>query len=214
MMLDFLKKLKTNNNKEWFDKNREKYEEARAEFSEAVGVLINKIAEFDDTIKGVEVKDCIFRINRDVRFSKDKSPYKTNFAAVIGSEGKKTAGPCYYFHVMPGNSMIGGGVYMPPPDILKKIREEIDYSGKDLEKLLAGKEFKKYFDGLDEDDKLKKVPAGFENDNPFAELLKLKSYFVVKPIEDQAIRDGKYFTDASKAFRQVHLLNQFLKRNL
>ena len=127
--LNFLKKLTKNNNKEWFDKNRSVYEDAKLEVKALVQQTIEKIATFDPSIASLEPKDCMFRINRDVRFSKDKSPYKNNMGFMIAPGGKKSIKGCYYVHIEPGNCFVAGGIWVPMPEQLKSIRQEIDYSG-------------------------------------------------------------------------------------
>jgi len=141
--IQFLKDLKKNNNKPWFDLNRKRYEEAKTDFANFVQQVIDAHSKKDKTISALKAKDCMFRINRDVRFSKDKSPYKTNFGASINKGGKKafsTAG--YYFHLEPGQCFVGGGIYQPMPDELKKVRQEIDYNFKDFTKIIQSKKFK------------------------------------------------------------------------
>ncbi|HZW70528.1 MAG TPA: DUF2461 domain-containing protein, partial [Hanamia sp.] len=126
--LSFLKSLKKNNNKPWFDANREKYLETRNNFEQFVALLLQKMILFDEDLKELEYKNCLFRINRDVRFSKDKTPYKINFSASFNKGGKKSIYAGYYLHVQPGdNSFIGGGLWRPEPEQLKKVRQEIDY---------------------------------------------------------------------------------------
>jgi uncharacterized protein (TIGR02453 family) len=129
--LQFLQSLQKNNNKPWFDENRKKYESAKENFAEFVEALINGIAAFDPTIQNLTAKNCMFRINRDVRFSKDKSPYKTNMGASISKGGKKINLAGYYFHCEPGKSFAAGGFYMPMAPELAKIRQEIDYNFKE-----------------------------------------------------------------------------------
>lgn len=185
--IKFLKDLKKNNNKPWFDKNRKTYEAAKADFAAFIQQVINEHAKKDPSIKHLQAKDCMFRINRDVRFSKDKSPYKTNFGASINAKGKSawdSAG--YYFHLEPGQCFTGGGIYMPPPDVLKNVRQEIDYNLADFKKLLAAKKFKSVYNGLDRNAEytLSRVPKGYEPDNPAAEYLKLKSYIAMVKISD------------------------------
>ena len=124
-IINFLKDLEQNNNREWFQANKVHYDTAKAEFETFINSLIPAIAKFDDSVKLITAKECIFRIFRDVRFAKDKSPYKTNFGAFIAKGGRKNHGPGYYFHLQPGECFLSGGVWMPSPDIMKKIRQEI-----------------------------------------------------------------------------------------
>jgi uncharacterized protein (TIGR02453 family) len=121
-VLTFLKDLEQNNNREWFNDNKKRYEESRDKVIFLTELMINEIGKFDSQVRGLSPKECVFRIFRDVRFSKDKRPYKTNFGSFICKGGRKSMNPGYYFHIQPGNSFIGGGIYMPPAVPLKAIR--------------------------------------------------------------------------------------------
>lgn len=209
---DFLKQLKKNNNKQWFDTNRKWYEESKKDFIVLVEEVLNEIVKFDRDFGIVKAKDCLFRINRDIRFSKDKSPYKTNFGASMNREGKKSPGPGYYLHIEPGNSFLAGGVYMPPPDQLAAIRQEIDYNLNEFQKIISAKEFNKYYRKLDDSDKLTSPPRGYEKNNPAIEWLKYKSYIVVHSLKDEQVLGNKFKTHAGKVFNALYPLNNFLKR--
>lgn len=210
--LSFLKKLKSNNNKEWFEAHKEQYLEAKQEFEDFVQKLILQLAKFDKSIdQSMQAKNCVFRIYKDVRFSKDKTPYKTNFGASINPGGKKSLSAGYYFHLQPGNVFIAGGNYMPQPDQLQAIRQEIDYNGNKLEKIINSKAFKAYFDGLDEEDKLKTVPKGYDKENKYIELLKLKSFIAYKEIEVNKMQSKDFFTYAVNGYKAMLPLNQFLR---
>ena len=215
--ISFLKSLKKNNNKDWFDKNRPSYESAKADFVQFVQQLIDKTAKKDPTLSALVAKNCIFRINRDVRFSNDKSPYKSNMGASINKAGKKamfSAG--YYFHLEPGNSFVGGGIYMPMAPELKKIRQEIDYNWKDFKKIISDKKFKSIYSDLDrsEDIALQRVPKGYEQENPAAEYLKLKSYIVILPISDKELQSKDLIKKAVAAFEALQPLVYFLNQAL
>ena len=146
--LKFLKYLKKNNNKPWFDAHRKEYEAAKADFSSFVQLVIDKHSKSDPTIKSIAAKDCMFRINRDIRFSKDKSPYKTNMGAYINRGGKKSLFGGYYFHCEPGQSFTGGGLWMPMPPELNKVRQEIDYNFAAFKKIIGSKKFKSVYKDL------------------------------------------------------------------
>lgn len=185
--IKFLKDLKKNNNKPWFDKNRKAYEAAKADFAGFIQHIIDQHGKKDRSIKSLLAKDCMFRINRDIRFSKDKSPYKTNFGASINKGGKSawnSAG--YYFHLEPGSCFTGGGIYMPEPDTLKKVRQEIDYNVAGFKKIITGKKFKSVYGDLDKSAEflLSRVPKGYDPGNPAAEYLRLKSYIAMVKISD------------------------------
>lgn len=210
--LQFVKSLKKNNNKEWFDKNRPKFEIAKQDFAGFIQGLIDTHAKNDKTISTLKAKDCMFRINRDVRFSKDKSPYKTNFGASINKGGKKSMLAGYYFHFEPGASFVGGGMYMPMPEDLKKIRQEIDYNFDAFKKIIASKKFKSIYKDLDKsaDYSLSRIPKGYEPDNPAADYLKLKSFIAFVPIRDEELQSKTLSKKSIDAFIALHPLIEFL----
>jgi uncharacterized protein (TIGR02453 family) len=191
--LAFLKKIKSNNNKEWFEANKHTYLDAKQEFELMVDGLIKGIAKFDKKISpDMKGKDCTFRIYKDVRFSKDKTPYKSNMGASMNPGGKKSLVAGYYLHYEPGASFLAGGVYMPEPEMLQAIRQEIDYNPDALLKILKSAAFKKYFKGVDEEDKLKNPPKGFDKEHPQVELLKNKHFIVSHNLSDKQL-SGKDF---------------------
>jgi uncharacterized protein (TIGR02453 family) len=210
--LDFLSDLKRHNEREWFLKNRKRYDDAKTDFESFVQALINGIAEFDPIFKGLEVKSCTYRINRDIRFSNDKSIYKTHLGAFIVRGGKKNGDRYsgYYMHVEPGgNSMIAGGAYMPPMPWLSAIREKIDEHGEELVKIIDDKEFKKYYGSL-EGEKLKSSPKGYPRDHPHIELLKLKSFLVTRMISDRDVLSRGCFDLVLSASKAMKPLNDYL----
>lgn len=213
--ISFLKKLKSNNNKDWFDANKDKYLEAKAEFEVFIQELIGGLARFDKQIDpNLQAKNCVFRIYKDVRFSKDKTPYKTNFGASINPGGKKSMAAGYYFHLEPGNVFIAGGNYMPMPDQLQAIRQEVDYNGDKLQKIIQSKAFKTYFDGLDEEDKLKTVPKGYDKEHQHIELLKLKSFIAFHKVNDKQIGTKEFVKQLMGGYKAMLPLNQFLREAL
>lgn len=214
-ILHFLRSLKKNNTKEWFDANRKTYESAKKEMQDFTTALIQQFSVIDPSIAHLTYKDCMFRINRDVRFSKDKSPYKTNMGIYICAGGKKSMMAGYYLHIEPGASFVGGGLYMPMPKELAKVRQEIDYNFDVFKKILASKSFKTQFGALNEgEDKLSRVPKGYEADNPAAEFLKHKSFIVMKPISDKEVMDKKLMPETIKAFQALKPLVEFLNQPL
>lgn len=214
IVLQFLAELKDNNNRNWFQANDSYYRKALKEYESFVNALIPAIREFDSLIGTVSAKDCLFRIYRDVRFSRDKSPYKTNFGAYIARGGRKSMMAGYYVHAEPGGSFLAGGLYMPPADVLKKVREEIYYNVDDFKKILHNREFKKYFPELDDPQKLVKAPKGFPSDWPDIDLLKLKSYAVINYVDDELVVSDAYLEYARNAFRQLSRLNDFFNKIL
>ena len=161
--IQFLKALKKHNNKTWFDAHREEYEAARKDFAGLIQQVIDQHGKKDAGIRNLVAKDCLFRINRDIRFSKDKTPYKTNFGASINTAGKKginSAG--YYFHLEPGQSFVGGGIWMPDAAALQQVRQEIDYNLADFKKIIQAKKFRDVYGAFSEDREyvLTRVPKG------------------------------------------------------
>lgn len=212
----FLKDLKKNNNKPWFDKNRKLYEAAKANFAAFIQEIIDQHGKKDPTIKGLLAKDCLFRINRDIRFSKDKSPYKPNFGASINKGGRKawnSAG--YYFHLEPGGCFTGGGIYMPDPDTLRKLRQEIDYDLASFKKTVTSKKFKSVYGELDKSPEflLSRVPKGYEPDNPAAEYLRLKSYIAMVKIDDADLTSKNLVKKTVAAFEALQPLVEFINNS-
>lgn len=210
--LKFLKQLSENNNKEWFDVHRKTYENSKAEFEAVVKLVIEKCIDFDDRLANLEAKKCLFRINKDVRFSKDKSPYKINMGASINPGGKKSMIPGYYIHIEPGNSYLAGGCYQPMPEVLAAIRQEIDYNNAELKKIIATKDFIKYFKELSQEDKLKTAPKGYEKTHPEIALLQLKHFIAIHPLKDEDVLHKNFSAYVTKVFKAMHPLNLFLRK--
>jgi uncharacterized protein (TIGR02453 family) len=208
--LNFLKNLKKNNNKSWFDINRKQYELAKADFLLLTDKLIAGIATFDAPIAQLNAKDCIFRINRDVRFSKDKSPYKTNIAGYFNKNGKKGNGAGYYLHIEPGLSFAAGGLWMPQPQDLAKIRQEIDYSFDNWKKIIGNNLFKKSFIEGVKGEALVRPPKGYEETNPAIEFLKMKSFIVTNPFTDAEILSKTFMNEVEKTFKAMKPMIDFL----
>lgn len=211
IMLNFLRQLQQNNEKAWMDAHRDQYETAKEEFKSLVTYLLSEMASVDESLVGLQPKDCIFRINRDVRFSQDKSPYKNNFGAYLSEGGKKGEQAGYYLHLQPyGESFIGGGMYMPSPDTLHKVRQEIDYNASELKKIVDIPDFQKYF-GEIQGGKLKRPPKGYKEDHPNIELLKLKDYLVLHRLTDAEVASEDFPQQTVKMFKVmmpfVHYLN-------
>lgn len=210
--IDFLSDLKEHNEREWFNKNRPRYDKARNDFESFVQAVIDGIVKFDPILKGLEVKSCTYRINRDIRFSNDKTIYKTHLGAFIVRGGKRNGDRLagYYIHVEPGNrSMIAGGAYMPPMPWLTAIREKIDEEGEKFISIISKKEFREFF-GEIEGEKLKSAPKGFKRDHPYIKYLRLKSFLVSKMITDREILDPGCFDLIMRASRIMKPLNDFL----
>jgi uncharacterized protein (TIGR02453 family) len=213
--LKFLKALKKQNNKEWFDVHRKEYEAAKQDFAAFTNHLIQLHAKNDASIAALTHKDCVFRINRDVRFSKNKEPYKTNMGTHIVQGGKKSMLAGYYFHCEPGGkSFMGGGMYMPDAEKMKKIRQEIDYNLEEFKAILNNKLFKKVYGKLTIEDgmQLQREPRGYEKDNPAIEYLKLKSWIATVTVNDVDLTDKQLYKKVEEAFIALKPLLDFLNR--
>ncbi|MBR4148948.1 MAG: DUF2461 domain-containing protein [Rikenellaceae bacterium] len=202
----FLKELAANNNKQWFDANRARYRVLRTRFEELTAELIDGIGTFDAEVRGLKPKDCIFRINRDTRFSNDKSPYKTHFSAFIAPRGKKSGYAGYYFHVEPegdgmiGHSLLAAGAVCIPPIVLKSIREEIvDNGDQMLEAIAAAKGFE-----ISRYSSLKRTPAGFPTGTPYDELLRLKDVCLDRAMSEEELYDTELIAKTLAAYRTTH----------
>jgi len=208
---NFLAELNINNNRDWFGKNRLLYEKAKKEFEDFIQAFINEMCAVEPFFKGLEASSCIFRINRDIRFSADKSPYKTNFGALVMRGGRKNihrfAG--YYIHIEPCKSMIAGGAYIPPAGWLSAIRERIADEPEKFISITGNRKFKNYF-GEIENDKLKSAPRGFDPNHPYIELLKYKSYMVVNYVSDNKVLMPDFFDYVVDVAKTMKPLNDFL----
>lgn len=210
-ILSFLQQLQENNDKAWMDAHRDDYQTARESFIELVKHLLRGLEVKDEGVRGLDPKKCIFRINRDIRFSKDKSPYKTNFGAALSEGGRKSGNAAYYLHLQPNDeSFIGGGVYQPPSEVLAKVRQEIDYNASELRKIASAPDFKACF-GEIQGDSLKRAPKGYDPDHPNIALLKLKDYIVLRKLTDDEVTNKQFPDQALAVFKTmipfVHYLN-------
>jgi uncharacterized protein (TIGR02453 family) len=212
--ISFLKGLKKNNNKPWFEEHRAQYETARLDFQSFIKAILDEHAKNDEDILPLQVKDCLFRINRDVRFSKDKSPYKTNFGASLARGGKKSPFAGYYFHCEAGESFAGGGIWMPQPPETKKIRQEIDYCLTEFNGIVTAKPFLSVYGSLSNDDeyRLANIPKGYEKDNPAASYLKYKSWIALHPLTDADLTSESLAKTVTDAFKALQPLVKFLNR--
>ena len=214
--IKFLKALRKNNNKPWFDAHRPQYEAARIDFSNFIQLVIEDLQRSDTTITGLSSRDCLFRINRDIRFSHDKTPYKSNFGASIKRGGRKSAFAGYYFHCEPGQSFIGGGLWMPESPNLKKLRQEIDYNYDELKEILNEKKLKKIYGDVFRggDVSLSTMPKGYEKDNPAAGYLKLKSMIAETTVQDEELTKASLHKKTIDAFLALQPLLNFINRSI
>ncbi len=208
--LKFLTLLKKNNNRPWFEGQRKHYETAKEDFLIFTENLIAGIAAFDPAIAHLKPKDCLFRINRDVRFSKDKSPYKTNMAAYFNHKGKKGNGAGYYLHIEPGKNFTAGGIWMPEPVVLAGIRQEIDYNFEGWNKIISNTVFKKTFKEGIKGDALVRPPKGYNETNPAIKFIKQKSFIVTAPFTDAEVQSKVFVKNTAAAFKAMKPFIDFL----
>ena len=214
--LKFLKELQKNNNKPWFEAHRKQYEEAKNDFAAFIQTIINKHGKKDEDIAHLKAKDTTFRINRDVRFSKNKAPYKDNMGTYMARGGKKSAFGGYYFHCQPGRNFAGGGLWMPMPAELSKVRQEIDYNFDEFKKIIGSKKFKALYGDLSRDSEyvLTRVPKGYEANNPAAEYLKMKSFVAMVPLKDSDLISKDLTKKILTAFETLQPLLRFINRSI
>jgi uncharacterized protein (TIGR02453 family) len=210
-LLTFLKNLEKNNTKEWFDENRKNYEAIRKDWLSFTADAIEIVGKFDKDVAMLEPKSCIFRINRDIRFSKNKNPYKNNFGMSLSKGGKRDDFCGYYLHIQPGASFIAGGSYMPMPEKLAAIRQEIDYNSIEFVDIITRKSFKTAFGKLT-GESLQRPPKGYEADNPMIQFLKHKSFIVEYKLSDKDLLDPNFNKKMCELFKYMNPLNEFLYR--
>ena len=209
--LAFVTDLIAHNDRVWFQENKSRYEEAKKNVDHFAHAIITELVKTDASIPTeVTAKQCVMRIYRDVRFSKDKSPYKNNFGIGISARGKGNDGAGYYIHIQPGASFVAGGYWMPQTAHLKAIRQEIDYNTSDLLKIIDAKEFNDYFGGLDKEQTLKTTPKGYDAEHPYIEILKLKSFTVTHSFTNQELTSPNAVDTVLKGLKLIYPLNVFL----
>src|ERR1700741_3620843 len=209
--LDFLKAIKKNNDRDWFAKNKNKYLaelEHVTEFADALLIEMNK----HDHIETPSGKKSLHRIYRDTRFSKNKTPYKTNWSGSFVRATKKLRGG-YYFHIEVGNSFVGGGFWGPNPDDLKRIRDEFDMNGKAFRKILNSKSFKETFGTL-QGEQLKTAPQGFEKDNPKIDLLRYKQFIIGKKFTDKEVLSEDFLKQVNDTFKKMRPFLDYMSEAL
>ncbi len=214
--LQFLEDLKANNNRDWFLDNKKRYEIFKKDYQQLVSDFLNTMKPLDPSLEMLEVKNCTFRINRDIRFSKDKSPYKDHIGIWMssGSKGMNRSG--YYVHISNSDSFIAGGFYCPEVDDLKKVRKEIAYFYEDLEEIIHNKKFQKEFGDFDRNEKnlLKNPPRGYEKEHPAIEFLKLKSFETTQKFDINEVTKEDFVVKMVKKLIVLKPLNDFINRAL
>lgn len=212
-LMNFLTDLDRNNNREWFNDNRQRYEESKDQMLFFTGVMIQEIRKFDPEIPPMSPKECLFRIFRDVRFSNDKRPYKTNMGSYIAPGGRKGNRAGYYFHIQPGSSMIAGGLWCPEAAPLKAVRLEILDNTEEFKEILTNKKFRRYYPAI-EGEKLKTAPKGFDKNFKDIELLQYKSYAFSTPLSNKQVLNGNFVDVSVEACRILFPMVRFLNTAL
>lgn len=213
--LRFLKDLRDNNHREWFAEHKAAYDEAKNDVEAFISQLIPALVKVDPRLAGNTAKECMFRIYRDVRFSKNKDPYKTNFSASVKIGGKKSASCGFYLHVEPEGgwgSFIAGGYWMPEAPLLKKIRQEIEFNHEEFLKILKDKNFKKHFGALESEHTLTRVPKGFDPDHPAADFLKYTSFIASEPLTAAQLKSKDFIKTCSASYKAMLPFLNFLNR--
>lgn len=209
-ILDFLKRLAQNNNRQWFNAHKDEYNHLKLLYEEMVTRFISAISEFDEEIKSVQTQDCLFRIYRDIRFSPDKTPYKTHFGAYIAAQGgRKSTRAGYYFHLEPENNMLTGGIWMPDPATLKILRQSIYENMDEFLDILHAPDFVKYYSDLD-GRKLSIAPRPYSKDYEHVDLLKYKDYTAFHHITPKMLKGEDLVLAAIPVFKAIYPLNRFL----
>ncbi|WP_333875540.1 DUF2461 domain-containing protein [Flavobacterium sp.] len=214
--LQFLNDLVANNNTDWMHAHKKRYEQYKKDYHQFIASLLTELKKGDPTLESLEVKNCTFRINRDIRFSKDKSPYKTNMGAWFSQDKFRKNSPGYYVHFEKGNSFIAGGVWCPEPEDLKKIRKEIAFFYDDLNEIINDTHFKTEFNTItrDDDNVLKKAPKDYAPNHPAIEFLKLKSFTASQKIDDSLFTQEDFSKKVAQKLMALKPMNDFLRRAL
>ncbi len=211
LILKFLKDLARHNNRDWFEAHKDRYLQAKHGFEEVVEKVLAELVKFDSRLDGLEPRKLPFRIYRDVRFSKDKRPYKVNMGAGFSPNGRLVQEPGYYLHLEPGNkSFVAGGMYQPDSTRLAAIRQEIDYNPGPLRKIFASRSFRKYFDDFDDWDRVKTAPKGYPKDHPDIDWLKNRSFTLSFALSDREVTDRRFVKTVAGICKAIKPVNDYL----
>ncbi len=211
-IIQFLKNLAANNNREWFAQNKNLYEICKKEIELFSTEILKELKSVDDRLNSLEPKNCIYRIYRDVRFSQDKTPYKTHFGIYFAPDGKTSWKPGYYIHIEPNNIFIGGGVWMPKADILKKVRQEIYYNIDQFLKITNNDNLKKYFQKLEPLEQNVRPPKDFPTDFEYIEIIKLKSFIYSYKFSDEEFLKNSAPQHISEILKTLQPINKFFQQ--
>lgn len=209
----FLKALSQNNNREWMHANKDFYQQARHEFALFIEQLIQAVDAFYP-LGLLQPKDCLYRQQRDVRFSKDKTPFTTHMSALIAPGGKKTTRVPFYLRIKPdGASILGAGVWGCSGQQLYNIRQEIDYNPQPLKEAIQAPAFRKYF-GEIQGETLKRPPKGYEADHPDIDLIKRKEFWIEHPVTEQEYLSDAFLAYTVEVFKVAKPLANYINQAL
>jgi uncharacterized protein (TIGR02453 family) len=210
--LQFLKDLKENNNRDWMQDNKKRYQAAKENAQEFVTALINRIADFEPSVMMLEAKDVMFRLHRDVRFSKDKTPYKTHFSAAISKGGKKSDSAGFYFQISPDKFWMAGGVYHPEKERLFHLREELAENGGEFLSIMNDKDFSSTFTFWG--DQLKRIPKGFDKEDPMEHWIRHKDFLVQHEAPAKMIGHKDMLDYCDEVYRKMKPFNDYVNKPL
>ena len=211
-VFDFLVQLQVYNDRNWFNEHKDLFNEARAEFEDFINALIIPLNQLDLSIGTISANECIFRIYRDIRFSNDKTPYKTHFSAFIANGGRKTRMAGYYIHLQPDESFFAGGIYSPDAATLESIRHSIYQNPHELRQILDNKKFRQYFHEISDEDKLKNPPKGYSKDFPEIELIKNKHFITHYPLQNEFFLKENVVERLMEIIKMQYPLNEYLNK--
>ena len=209
VIFQFLKNLATNNNREWFQEHKDEYLKAQKEFEELLTAIIARISLFDESIVGIQAKDCTYRIYRDTRFSSDKTPYKIHLGGYINARGKKSEHCGYYVHIEHDNCMLAGGSWCLESKVLKAVRQSIVDEVDEFRSIVEAADFKAAFPVIGETH-LKTLPKGFPKDFPYPDYLRPKDYSVCHTVPDDFFRDENWLDRTAEIFELMKPFNDFV----
>lgn len=210
-ILDFLSDLSRHNDREWFTSNKERYQACHAQWLDFTTQYIERLRDIDPSCTGLQAKDCVWRIYRDVRFSHDKRPYKEWFGTFPAPKGgKKSQRGGYYVHLQPGQCMFAAGIWGPSPELLKALRKEVEANYDEIESIMAAPTYRRYFGDFDTEYMLKKVPAGFDPDFIHADWLKRKAYTISTPLTDEQVCSPDFIDLVCDLTAAARPMNDFL----
>lgn len=212
---DFLKHLKANNQKAWFEEHKAEYQKAKEDFEHFVATLITQLSSIDAAYGLLRPKDCVFRIYRDIRFSNNKTPYKTHWAAGISKGGKRVHIPGFYLHIeAKGNSFFGGGIWHPDSHMLAKIRQEIDYNFEEFSGILNNIKKSGLFEPMSDEESLVRRPKGYTEDNPAIDFLKMRNFILSASLPATLIHQEKFAATLLKMAQTLQPFLNFIERAL